>query len=341
MILVTRAPIHITLGTEATGQMDRDSRDTGAVVSAAFNRYVYVIITPGPERGVRIISADLGKELRLHSCNAPAATVELELPQATICYLNMSDGITVFLASQVPAGYGLHTRASMAVALVKGLAFWSGLDLGPTEVAELAYNLQSERLGWTVDRTTVYAAAFGGVNVIRESRNRVEVSPLGIDQDTQTALDAHATLFLGPRNAEQPGKIRQAASNPFSLPEADAVRLALEYGSIHQLGALLYESQARLHTQTTGQWHRAYHLAQEQGAFGGRLLHGAQGHALFLLCPPENQESLIASLQTLDMAYRQIGVEHEGVQALQALPWPTSQSWQESLLVGSEQRDIY
>ena len=62
----------------------------------------------------------------------------LSLPKAIVCHSNVRDGLTVFLASQLPPGSGLGLSGSVAVSMIKALAFCCGLDLGPNEVAELA-----------------------------------------------------------------------------------------------------------------------------------------------------------------------------------------------------------
>ena len=179
---------------------------------------------------------------------------DLGLPRAIAHHFSICDGATIFLASQVPPGSGLGLSGSVAVSMIKAIAFSCGLDLGPKEVAELACYIEIDKMGMPVGKQDQYASAFGGPNSITFDRHGVAVEPLRLLPETRRALsDGMMLFFLGASCQSstilmrQRERILKQDSDTMRKLEAAkelamATRVALESGDLDGFGELLHRS---------------------------------------------------------------------------------------------------
>jgi len=112
-MLVTRAPVRISFGGGGTDLPAYYERYGGMVVSTTIDYYIYTIVTPDlPNRGVQIISADYRTLTKRPTCEGLIWNGDLGLPKAITYYFNLRDGVTIFLASQIPPGTGLGSSST-------------------------------------------------------------------------------------------------------------------------------------------------------------------------------------------------------------------------------------
>ncbi len=338
MVLIARAPVRISFGGGGTDLPAYYERYGGMVVSTTISYYVYTVLSPcGANDGVQIISADYRALCQRPTCEDLIWNGDLGLPKAITYYFNLRDGLTIFLASQVPPGTGLGSSSSVAVSMIKALAFWCGLDLGPSEVAELACYIEIEKLGMPIGKQDQYAAAFGGLNVISFSRNGVTVEPLRIPQETYEALEKGLMLFFTGTSRQSSTILRrqrQASQqgDPTTLRRLEAIkelgreiRATLERGDLETFGDLLHRSWIEKRQLTEGITNsfldQCYQTALENGALGGKVTGAGGGGFLMLYCPEDRQEAVTKALTALGLQRRPFTFESEGVQVMQAMPW--------------------
>ncbi len=337
-MLIARSPVRISFGGGGTDLPDYYEQHGGMVVSTTINYYVYTILTPSwPNNGVQIISADYRALSQRPTCEDLIWNGDLGLPKAITYYFNLRDGLTIFLASQIPPGTGLGSSSSVAVSMIKALAFWCGLDLGPAEVAELACYIEIEKLGMPIGKQDQYAAAFGGFNSITFARDGVTVEPLRLSPETREALESRLMLFFTGSSRQSSTILRrqkQASQegDKETVRRLDAikelglkVRVALEHGDLDTFGDLLHQGwmeKRRLAQGITNPFlDKCYQTAQENGVLGGKITGAGGGGFMMLYCPEERQEAVIAALTELGLQHRSFAFEDDGVQVLQALPW--------------------
>jgi D-glycero-alpha-D-manno-heptose-7-phosphate kinase len=339
MVLITRAPVRISFGGGGTDLPAYYEEYGGVVVSTAINYYVYTILTPGwPNNGVQIISADYRALSQRPTCEDLIWNGDLGLPKAITYYFNLRDGLTIFLASQVPPGTGLGSSSSVAVSMIKALAFWCGLDLGAAEVAELACYIEIEKLGMPIGKQDQYAAAFGGLNSITFSRDGVDVEPLQVPSGTHEALNKNLILFFTGTSRQSSTILRrqnQASQqrDQATIRRLDAIkelgleiRTALERGNLEAFGDLLHRSWMEKRQLTEGITNpfldKCYQAARKNGALGGKVTGAGGGGFMMLYCPVERQEAVTEALTKLGLQRRPFALDDEGVQVMQAVSWP-------------------
>jgi D-glycero-alpha-D-manno-heptose-7-phosphate kinase len=337
MVLITRAPVRISFGGGGTDLPAYYERYGGLVVSTTISHYVYTILTPGWSNGVQIISADYRALCQRPTCEDLIWNGDLRLPKAITYYFNVCDGLTIFLASQVPTGTGLGSSGSVAVSMIKALAFWCGLDLGPAQVAELACYIEIEKMGMPVGKQDQYAAAFGGLNCIMFSRDGVTVEPLRVPPGTHEALEKGLMLFFTGTSRQSSTILRrqrQASQrgDRETVRRLDAIkklgleiRAALERGDVAAFGALLHQSWMEKRQLAEGITNpfldQCYQAARERGALGGKVTGAGGGGFLMLCCPEDRQEAVTEALTALGLQRRPFTLDHEGVQVMEGVPW--------------------
>ena len=301
----------------------------GIVISAAINRYVYTILSDGVFDSQQIISADYHTFYRRPLSENLIWDGDLTLPKTVLSYFGFKTGIDIFLASEVPPGTGLGSSGSVAVSMVGALSAWLKRPIDIADIAEIACHIEIDRMGMPVGKQDQYAAAFGGLNVITFSADKVTVEPIGLDPDTLTQLQRSILLFYTghARDSAKILKHQQAASekdSPEVIQRLHAIKaLSLEIrdallaGDLTAFGELMHQSWlnkrglvANISNSSIDRW---YNIARQAGAIGGKITGAGGGGFLMLVCPVEIQAALTAALgaqglRRMDFAFDFAGV---------------------------------
>lgn len=339
MLLITRAPLRLLLSGGGGQSASYSERDEGTFLMATLGYHTYSLITPGSAHGIRLISADYSCACDLPAHEPIEANAAFNVAVAAINYLNLCDGITITLASQLPPYASLGAPNAIATVLIKGLAFWSGLDLGAAEVADLVGNIEEFQALPQVTQQDAYGIALGGLNVVRRVHGRIQLEPFVLPPAIEATLEASLMLFLTPQGplatipATQWMRTRHGGASPAELLQINAqIEKALLQGDIESYGQWLHR--VRLMQQPSPDTpdtllERGYRLALTLGAWGGTISDEGGRGTLTLVCPPRSQEDVSEVLTRMGLIHRPITLTHEGVELFQTTPWPPLQTWRE------------
>jgi D-glycero-alpha-D-manno-heptose-7-phosphate kinase len=312
-VLIARAPVRISLAGGGTDLPAYYAEHGGLVVSTSIDKYFYIFVTLNGMDSVQITSSDYHMFFRQRRGEPVLWGGDLALPRAFLHQFGIDGGISLFLASEIPPGTGLGSSSAVAVALAKALSAVRRQSLNKGELAELASFVEIEKLGMPIGRQDQYAAAFGGLNVIRFSSTVVKVEPLSLSRHVLECLERRLLLFFtgSSRDAASILKHQQASTQKHdavtlnSLHQIKAmaettIRL-LQNGELDEFGALLHDSweaKKRLaHGITNPNIDEWYAIARAHGARGGKLT-GAGGGGFLMLYADENvQETMTAALE--------------------------------------------
>ena len=316
-MLLVRAPLRISFAGGGTDMEDYYASYGGMVVSAAIDKYFYVFVSPKDGNGVHIGSSDYRCFYRWSCEDEPSWDGDLRLPRAALHEFGVDQGLSVFLASEIPPGTGLGSSSTVAVALVKAFSTLAGQRLDPADIAETAYRIESGQLGSPCGKQDHYAAAFGGFNTIYFHKEGVRVVPLALDAATRDQLrECLHIFFLGSsRSADDilQEQRQGARDNRAEVVEAmhhlkeaaGETKAALERGELHRLGHILrdsWEHKKRLAGSVTNpRIDEIYERALSKGAVGGKVAGAGGGGFLLLYCEPAFRDPVCAEMESLGL----------------------------------------
>jgi D-glycero-alpha-D-manno-heptose-7-phosphate kinase len=324
-MIITRSPLRITLGGGGTDLPSYYRHHGGALISAAIDKYVYVTVMRPFSEGIHLKYSKLEHAATVDDVQHPIIReairiLDFKTPQVEITSL-----------ADIPAGTGLGSSGSFSTALLKALYAHRRRQLHTNELAELACEIEINRLGEPIGKQDQYAAAFGGVTHFTFNQDdSVEARPLNTKMSTLFELEDNLLLFFTgfSRNAStilSDQKHRTQQSDAHMLENLHYVKQlgvqsldAIETGQLTRLGELMHEHWERKKVRSGGmsnpsidEW---YNLALKSGAVGGKLV-GAGGGG-FLLFYTEQHGRLRAAMTKAGLQEIRFKFDFEGTKVL-------------------------
>ena len=296
----------------------------GAVLSAAIDKYVYITVNKRFDDTFRI-SYSRTEEV------SSADDVQHPLARECLRLAGCKGGVEVTSIADIPArGTGLGSSSSFVVGMLRALYAHAGRYVSAAVLAREACEIEIERCGEPIGKQDQYAAAFGGLNVIRfHPDGAVDVEPVVCPPNVANDLQAQLLTFYtgGTRSAsailaEQSRNVENDRAKQETLRRMVALvgeaRRTLQSGDLHAFGEILHENwilKATLAREISNpQIDDWYQRARGQGAIGGKLL-GAGGDGFLLVqAPVDRHGAIVAALA--DLRCVPIGFERSGSQII-------------------------
>lgn len=320
--VVVRAPLRISFvggGTDFPAFYEQHGE--GAVVSAAIDKHVYVCV--GGDPGAVTLALSQHRPSGEILLGPLSDNTDDPLIREALRLVPVDGGCWIAWSSDVPSGTGLGSSSSLAVALLRALHQVRGEHVDPDVLAREASRLEIDLLGLPIGVQDHYAAAFGGVNLIRFSREGVSVRPLKIGAqllDAVLMLRIAGTRASGSILAAQKSRIAENAERLRELSRS-AILLAERLESAFDpalLGSAIHEGW--LHKRelapnvSTPMIDEAYALALQAGALGGKLCGAGSAGYLLLAVSPAGRARVQSQLPHLPSL--QIGLSPSGSELL-------------------------
>lgn len=324
-MIITRSPLRITLGGGGTDLPSYYRQHGGFLIAAAIDKYVYVTVMRPFVEGIFLKYSKLEHVEKTDDVEHPiireaVRTLGFRTPQIEITTL-----------ADIPAGTGLGSSGSFSTALLKALHAHRRRLLHPSELAELACEIEINRLGEPIGKQDQYIAAYGGVTCFTFNPDeRVEARPLELSMDSLFTLEDNLLLFFtgfsrsaGAILADQ--KTRTERADEDMLANLHYVkelglrsRDALEKGETDTFGELMHEHWEHKRKRSAGmsnpQIDEWYELGRQNGAIGGKLV-GAGGGG-FLLFYSEDHRRLRTAMAKATLEEVRFRFDFEGTKVL-------------------------
>jgi D-glycero-alpha-D-manno-heptose-7-phosphate kinase len=324
-MIITRSPLRITLGGGGTDLPSYYREFGGFLIAAAIDKYVFVTVTRPFKEGIYLKYSQLEKVARVDDVQHPIIRESLQLltlktPQIEITTL-----------ADIPAGTGLGSSGSFACALLKALYAHRRDMLHPAELAELAWDIECNKLGEPIGKQDQYISAFGGVTCFEFNPDDTVVArPLKVDVDLLHRLEDNLLLFFtgfsrsaGDVLSDQ--RARTSAGDAEMLANLHYVkelgfrsREALERGDLRCFGHLMHEhwehKKKRSHGMSNPQINDWYERGRRAGAIGGKLV-GAGGGG-FLLFYTEHRRPVREAMKKAGLEEVRFRFDFEGTKVL-------------------------
>ncbi len=333
-MLIVRSPVRVSFGGGGTDLPVYYEKYGGVILSTSINKYFYTILSQRDDNYVQIISSDLRAMEHWQDIAKMSVTDnKLAVPLAVLKSLGRKVSINLFLASEIPPGTGLGSSATVCVNLLKALTTYLHIPGSKYDIAEKAFAIARDVLGKPVGKQDEYAAAFGGLNLIRiETSGTTHVEAVDLPQEVKRELQQNLMLFFT-GTARDSGEILreqetssqdQQSQTVAALHEirwlAEQMRRALVKGNVNDFGCLLDEAwkakkQVSNKISNSG-IDQLYQLAKERGALGGKITGAGGGGFLLLYCEQACQQSVRQALAAHKLPEMRFEFESQGAQVL-------------------------
>lgn len=314
-MIITRTPFRVSFVGGGTDLPDFYRVETGAVVSTAINKYMYVIVNQRFTDAIRV--SYYSKTEIVDSVDE----IQHSIVREALKLVGITKGIEIASIADVHAGAGLGSSSSFTVGLLNALYAYKGILKSTEELAREACHIEIDILGEPIGKQDQYIAAYGGVRYIQFNPDEtVFTEPITWSKETKEELvqnllllytgdarEASSILKEQKENTKQSGKmqsLKKLRDMAFELKgllnnnaSSDILREVLHKGWMlkKQLASSISNNKIDEY----------YEKALGAGALGGKILGAGGGGFLLLYCPKEKQLQVkeVLNLRQLEFSF--------------------------------------
>ena len=303
-MIMSRTPLRITFAGGGTDLPEYyKEHGPGCVVSAAIDKYIYVIVNRKFDHKIRVSYSHTEIVDSVDQIRHPSVREALKL-------LDIDGGIEIVSISDIPSqGTGLGSSSTFLVGLLNALHAYKGELASAGQLAKEAVKIEREILGEPGGKQDQFAAAYGGLNMMVFNRDEgVEVKPLISNEETRMKLDSHLLLLYT-------GKERSSATI-HNIQKATVSQKIRNYDAMRDLASDLYKRLSINDYNSTGEvmhknwllkkelasgisWDfidKCYEKAMQIGSQGGKLIGAGGGGFLMFFAEPELHQRIAEEL---------------------------------------------
>lgn len=314
-MIISRTPFRVSFMGGGTDLPEFYREEEGAVLSTTINKFMYITINDRFDSTYRLSYSRTEIAESLDRIEHPIFKNVLGK------YGVAGKGLEIISMADIPAGTGLGSSSSFTVGLLHAVKAHLGKFQSAEDLAAEASRIEIEDLGEPIGKQDQYAAAYGGLQLIRFlPSGQVVTEPLILAESVRKNLESSVMMFytgtvrkaaevLAEQRARTESKrevLRQMRNQAFTMRD-----LLQNESGVADTGRLLHEAwnlkKSLVATISNPEINEAYDLAMKNGAWGGKLL-GAGGGGFLLMLAPEVAQPKIASALA---RYRRIPIQFE------------------------------
>jgi D-glycero-alpha-D-manno-heptose-7-phosphate kinase len=324
-MIITRSPLRISLGGGGTDLPSYYKDHGGYLIAASINKYVYVTVMKPFTPGIYLKYSEIEHVQDVAEVKHPI------IREALSDFLVSDPQIEITSLADIPAGTGLGSSGSFTTALLKALSAHFRGNLHPHELAQLACQIEIERLGEPIGKQDQFIAAYGGITEFTfESDGAVLGKQLILNPDTVHDLEDNLLLFytgksrsagtiLSDQNTKSIKKDLEMIENLHYTKEiGKRSGDALRKGDTRLFGRLLNEHWEHKRNRSKGisspQIDSIYEAAMNSGATGGKLV-GAGGGG-FMMFYAEDTIALRDAMTKMNLEEVRFQFDFEGTKVI-------------------------
>ena len=171
-MIISKTPLRISFVGGGTDFEDYYLSRKGSVVSTSINKHIYVAINRKFDNKIHLRYSEL-------ECVDDVDSLKHNIVREAMKMAGIDKGVEIVIISDIPTqGSGLGSSSCLSVGLLNAFFRYKGYTMSAKELAEKACVLEIERLGSPIGKQDQYATAYGGLNLIDFSSDRITVSNL-------------------------------------------------------------------------------------------------------------------------------------------------------------------
>ncbi|MDD3371456.1 MAG: hypothetical protein PHE27_06495 [Alphaproteobacteria bacterium] len=306
-----RTPLRVSFFGGGTDYPEYFRDHPAAVLGMAINRYVYINALRRPafsNHEFTLAYSQLERIAKIEDIQHPALRVALQ-------EFKHHRPLDISTMADLPAQSGLGSSASFMVGLINLLATLNDKSMTKLQIAQMAIDLEREKLCHTCGVQDQLHAAFGGINYFDLSDGRIRINPILMTAERLKIFrDSLVLVFTGlTRSAPKVLKEQMAATSAGKIDKdlncyyemaKEGVRLldeTPENDFVRSFGKLMHEGWLRKR-QFSGSISNPdiddlYQKGLDCGAYGGKLCGAGGGGFILFVVPPEMRNAFISCFE--------------------------------------------
>jgi D-glycero-alpha-D-manno-heptose-7-phosphate kinase len=305
-MIVTKTPMRMSFVGGGSDLPAFYREEPGAVLSTSIDQYMYIAVNKKFDDQIRI-SYSKTEEV------GTADQVQHPLVRNALQVTGIGGGIEIASMADIPSrGTGLGSSSAYTVGLLNALFAYRNEYASKSRLAELACDIEITRCGEPIGKQDQYAAAYGGLNLIRfHPDESVSVDPVICDPSVLAQLEGSILVFYTGRSRSASAILANYAgattsNRPLTRRMAQLacdLKRELECGHVDSVGPILHENwllkrQVSQHV-SDAQIDEWYTTALANGATGGKLLGAGRGGFLMFFAPRDHHDRIQRGLSQL------------------------------------------
>lgn len=305
-------------GTDVTPYSDRFG---GAILNATISLYARATIEIIAEEKIVFVSHKAKEQEVFVPAGELPLTGQLDLHKAVFNCVQkrfgpVKVGFRLSTSVDAPAGSGLGSSSTLAVAILGAFTEMLGLPLGEYDLAHFAFEIERSYLSWAGGKQDQYAATFGGINFMEFAENdKVIVNPLRVKEQCLLELENNLLLYSTATSRNSSSIIEEQAKNVESgnqesieamhqlKQQAQLMKEALLKGNLDDFGEILHFGFLQKSKMADGISNpvieKMYEAAWNAGATGGKISGAGGGGFLVFYCPGSTKYNVLNCLQKI------------------------------------------
>jgi D-glycero-alpha-D-manno-heptose-7-phosphate kinase len=295
MILV-QTPLRVSFVGGGTDFKEYYTRCDGSVISAAIDKYVYVMVKKRFDDDIRVVYSNTEMVKSVDD-------IEHDLVREALRKTGVEKGVEIATFADIPSeGCGLGSSSAITIGLLNALYAYAGIRKTSEQLALEACNIEIDILKRPIGKQDQYIAAYGGIrHIVFRVDDTVEVNDLVLSKSSLKLLEERLLLLytgMTRKSSEILTEQKEKMGEHFTMLDqmnglVPQLRESMLNGVGTEFGRLLDENW-RLKKQLASKISNSdidecYERTLQAGATGGKICGAGGGGFLLLYCTPEKR----------------------------------------------------
>lgn len=318
-MIISKTPLRASFfggGTDFKDYYENSRYGYGSVISTALNMYVYIMVCKRFDNKIRVCYT---KNEFVDSVDE----IKHNIIREALKIVGIENGIDIVYSADIPlssAGVGLASSSALAVGVLNALYAYKGEYVSSEKLAQMACEIEINRLGNPIGIQDQYACAYGGFRIYKFwADGSVSATPLSAPRKYISELKDNLMLYytgLTRISSEILSEQRENIADKTRvldqmLEMVDIAAQKVHNGETKQWGEMLdkaWNMKKSLASKISNSDINAmYEKAKEAGAVGGKILGAGGGGFLLLYVPDESK----ANVNNILRDYKKVDFEFE------------------------------
>lgn len=300
-MIVSSTPLRVSFFGGGTDLPECFMHQQGAVLSTTIDTSMYICVNKSANNRIKAVYGDV-------EVAESVEDLKHDRMRETLKHFNVNSFLDISSFCDIPTkGTGLGSSSTFTVGLVSAILKHINYNLTTYELAEVAYFIERDRCGHILGKQDQYAAAFGGLNLIKFYNDTTEVIPVNTTESCIRELQNNLFFFYTGHVRSADELLRKQASNNNFNNYTQLTDLAItgynmirsrkidDFGSLLDDGWLI---KRKLDSAvSSGDLDEMYEYGVKNGALGGKLLGAGGGGFMMFYVPAKEQNRFLSAFQ--------------------------------------------